>query len=170
MNSLLFISLFSGFLGVFFVIQPGFENFSPFYLLVLLGSCLITFTTFIVNKYNNVTSPIGYFVWSGIVIYPLSIVLFILDPVLVDFITLILIVISSILINIALLCMTFAFQRSQKFYASIFCLVYIQILWSVLIGFFIFNEYLNLFAVIGAFFIILSGLFSIPAQYKQINE
>ena len=66
--------------------------------------------------------------------------------------------------------MTFVFQRSQKYYASIFCLVYIQILWSVLIGLFVFDEYLNWVAIIGALFIILSGIFSIPAQYKQIND
>ena len=63
--------------------------------------------------------------------------------------------------------MVCAFQRSQKHYASIFCLVYLQILWSILIGIFIFDEYLNNFALIGAFLIILSGFFSIPAQYRQ---
>ena len=65
--------------------------------------------------------------------------------------------------------MTFVFQNAQKYYASIFCLVYIQILWSVLIGLFVFNEYLNLLAIIGALLIILSGIFSIPAQYNQIK-
>ena len=169
-NSLLLLSLFSGISGVILVIQPGFENFNPFFLLVLFGSCLITFTTFIVNKYNKVTSPIGYFVYGGIFIHLLSIILFIIDPLFVDFITLILIIISSTLINFALFFMTFVFQQSQKYYASIFCLVYIQILWSVLIGLFIFNEHLNLLAIIGASFIVLSGIFSIPAQYKQIND
>ena len=43
-------------------------------------------------------------------------------------------------------------------------------IWNVDTGFIVFNEYLNFYAVIGALFIILSGLFSIPAQYKQINE
>ena len=66
--------------------------------------------------------------------------------------------------------MTFVFQNAQKYYASIFCLVYIQILWSVLIGLFVFNEYLNLLAIIGALLIILSGIFSIPAQYNQNKD
>ena len=168
-NPLLLISLFSGILGVILVVQPGFENYNPFYLLVLFGACLITFSTFIVNKYNTLTSPIGYFFYGGIIIHPLCILLFFLDPLFVDFVTLFLIIISSILINIALLFMTYAFQRSQKYYASIFCLVYIQILWSILIGLFIFGEHLNFIAFIGALFIILSGIFSIPSQYKQIK-
>ena len=65
---------------------------------------------------------------------------------------------------------TLAFKTAQKHYSSVFCLIYLQIIWSVLIGLFIFNEYLNLFAIIGALLIVMSGVFSIPAQYKQINE
>ena len=65
---------------------------------------------------------------------------------------------------------TLAFKTAQKHYSSVFCLVYLQIIWSVLIGLFIFNEYLNLFAFIGALLIVMSGIFSIPAQYKQIDE
>ena len=65
---------------------------------------------------------------------------------------------------------TLAFKTAQKHYSSVFCLVYLQIVWSVLIGLFIFNEYLNLFAIIGALLIVISGIFSIQAQYKQIKE
>ena len=65
---------------------------------------------------------------------------------------------------------TYAFQRSQKYYSSVFCLVYIQIFYSVLIGYFVFDEYLNFYAIIGAILIVLSGVFSIPSQYKQIND
>ena len=146
-----------------------FDNFNIFYLLVLFGALIITGTTVIVNKYNNVTGPIGYFIYGGIFTHLLSFIFFIFDPLLFDFKTLCLIIISSIFINAALLCTGISFQRSQKYYASIFCLVYIQILWSVLVGYYIFNEYLNFYAIIGAFFIVISGLFSIPSQKKQIN-
>ena len=77
--------------------------------------------------------------------------------------------IASILINGAIFLMTTAFQRAQKYYSSVFCLVYFQILYSILIGYFIFDEYLNFYAVIGAILIILSGIFSIPSQQKQKN-
>ena len=163
----LLLSLIFGFLGVLFVTQPGFDNFNIYFLLVLFGSLLITFSSVMVNKYNTVTSSVGYFLYGGIFIHLLSFILFVLDPLFLDFYHLFLIVIASIFINIAIFFMVYASQRSQKYYASIFCLVYLQILWSVLIGIFIFKEYLNNFALIGAFFIILSGLFSLPAQYKQ---
>ena len=106
---------------------------------------------------------------TAIVQIGIVILLFIFDPLFVDLYHLFLIVIASIFINTAIFFMIYAFQRSQKYYASIFCLVYLQILWAVLIGIFIFDEYLNTLAVIGSFFIILSGVFSIPAQYKQLN-
>tara|TARA_B100000029_G_C17159614_1_gene809152 strand:- start:309 stop:419 length:111 start_codon:yes stop_codon:yes gene_type:complete len=35
---------------------------------------------------------------------------------------------------------------------------------------FIFNEYLNLFGYLGAILIVISGIISIPAQLKQVNQ
>ncbi|MAQ71782.1 MAG: hypothetical protein CL565_06275, partial [Alphaproteobacteria bacterium] len=77
---------------------------------------------------------------------------------------------ASILINLAIFLSVFAFKISQKYYASVFCLVYLQIVWSSLIGIIFFDEYLNSIASFGAFLIILSGIFSIPAQRKQLSE
>ena len=108
--------------------------------------------------------------YGGFFIHIISLILFSWDPIKVNFNEFALIIIASIFINIAIFLMTLAFKTAQKHYSSVFCLVYLQIVWSILIGFIVFNEYLNFYAVIGALFIILSGLFSIPAQYKQINE
>ena len=66
--------------------------------------------------------------------------------------------------------MVFAFQYSQKYYASVFCLLYTQILWTSIIGLIFFNELLNNFAFFGALIIVLSGIISVPGQYKQLNE
>ena len=170
LNKYIYISLAIGFLGVLFVIQPGFESFNIYFLLVLFGVTLITTTTTIVNKYNNVTTTLGYFMYGGFFIHMISLILFAWNPIKVNFYEFFLITIASIFINIALFLTTFAFKTAQKHYSSVFCLVYLQIVWSILIGFIVFNEYLNFYAVIGALFIILSGLFSIPAQYKQIID
>ena len=169
-NFFLLISLTFGFAGILLVIQPGFENFNVFFLLVLFGALLITFNTVLVNKYNTIVSSIGYFVYGGIFIHLFSFILFFLDPLFLDFYSLFLIIFASAFINIAILFMVYALQNSQKYYASIFCLVYLQIFWSALIGIFIFDEYLNKAALIGAFFIILSGIFSIPAQHRQLKQ
>ena len=169
-NLYLIISLFFGLIGVLFVIQPGFDTFNPFFLLVIFSTFLITATTVLVNKYNQITSPIGFFVYGGIVVHLMSFILFIYDPLKINFNFFILLFISSILINSAMLIMTIAFQRSQKYYSSIFCLVYIQILYSCLIGYFVFGEYLNFLALSGAILIVFSGILSIPSQYKQIKS
>ena len=153
-NIYLLFSLLFGFLGVLFVIQPGFENFNIYFLLVLFLALLITLNTTIVNKFNNVTSTIGYFVYGGIFTHILSIILFILDPIVINLNIFILITIASILINLAIYLSTFAFKLSQKYYASVFCLVYLQIVWSSFIGIIVFNEYLNFVAYVGAFLII----------------
>ena len=77
---------------------------------------------------------------------------------------------ASILINLAIFLSTFAFKEAQKYYASIFCLVYLQIVWSSIVGFYFFNEFLNSYALFGAFLIVLSGFVSIPGQLRQVNE
>ena len=170
LNTYIIISLFFGFIGVLFVIQPGFESFNMYFLLVLLSALLITLTTTIVNKYNTVTSSIGYFVYGGIFTHLISWILFILNPLTINLKIFLLITFASILINLAIFLSIFAFKVSQKFYASVFCLVYLQIVWSTLIGIIFFNEYLNFIAYLGAFMIIISGIISIPAQKKQLSE
>jgi len=170
LNTYIIISLFFGFIGVLFVIQPGFESFNMYFLLVLLSALLVTLTTTIVNKYNTVTSSIGYFVYGGIFIHLISWILFILNPLTINLKIFLLITLASILINLAIFLSVFAFKISQKYYASVFCLVYLQIVWSSLIGIIFFNEYLNFIAYLGAFMIILSGIISIPAQKKQLSE
>ena len=170
LNKFIYFSLIFGFLGVLFVIQPGFETFNIYFLLTLFGVMLITTTTTIVNKFNNAATTVGYFIYGGLFIHLISIVLFILNPIKVNYFEFLLITVASILINIAIFLATLAFKSAQKHYSSVFCLVYLQILWSSLIGIFIFNEYLNIFAYLGASLIILSGIISIPGQFKQINE
>ena len=81
-----------------------------------------------------------------------------------------LISIASIFINIALFLATFAFKKAQRHYSAIFCLVYLQIVWSSFIGFYFFNEYLNTYALIGASLIVLSGIISVPGQIKQADD
>jgi len=170
LNTYIIISLFFGFIGVLFVIQPGFESFNIYFLLVLLSALLITLTTTIVNKYNTVTSAIGYFVYGGIFTHLISCILFILNPLTINLKIFLLITLASILINLAIFLSVFAFKISQKYYASVFCLVYLQIVWSSAIGIIFFNEYLNFIAYLGAFMIIISGIISIPAQKKQLSE
>ena len=170
LNTYIIISLFFGFIGVLFVIQPGFESFNIYFLLVLLSALLVTLTTTIVNKYNTVTSAIGYFVYGGIFIHLISWILFILNPLTINLKIFLLITLASILINLAIFLSVFAFKISQKYYASVFCLVYLQIVWSSLIGIIFFNEYLNYIAYLGSFLIIISGITSIPAQKKQLSE
>ena len=170
LNKFTYLSLFTGFIGVSFVIQPGFDTFNIFYLVTLFGVLLITITTFIVNKYNDVASNIGYFLYGGILVHLISIPLFILNPLTVSLLEYSLIIIASIFVNLAMFFATTAFRIAQKHYASVFPLVYLQVLWSSLIGIYIFNEYMNLYAYIGSFLIVMSGIISLPSQIKQLRD
>ena len=170
LNKFTYLSLLTGFIGVTLVIQPGFDTFNIFYLVTLFGVLLITITTFIVNKYNYAASNIGFFLYGGILVHLISIPLFIMDPLTVSFIEYSLIIIASIFINLAMFLATTAFRIAQKHYASVFPLVYLQVLWSSIIGVYVFNEYMNIYAYIGALMIVLSGVISLPSQIKQLKE
>ena len=170
LNSFVYISLAIGFLGVIFVIQPGFDNFNIYFLVTLFGVLLITTTTTIVNKFNTVTTTLGYFLYGGLFIHIISFLLFIWDPIKISYNEFFLITIASIFINLALFLATFSFKKAQRHYSAIFCLVYLQIVWSSFIGFYFFNEYLNKYALIGACLIVLSGIISVPGQIKQADD
>ena len=100
----------------------------------------------------------------------MSFLLFLYDPLKIDLNIFFFITIASIFINIAIFLATFAFRMAQKYYSAVFCLVYLQIVWSSLIGLYFFDEYLNKFALIGAILIVISGIISVPGQFKQLNE
>ena len=107
---------------------------------------------------------------GGFLVHLISIPLFIIDPLFVSLFEYILILTASIFINLAMLFATTAFRIAQKHYASVFPLVYLQVLWSSLIGIYIFNEYMDIFAYLGAFLIVLSGIIAIPSQIKQLKD
>ena len=169
-NIYILISLVLGLAGVLLVMQPGFEKFNIYFLVAFFGAFLMTFCSVLVNKYDQITSTVGYFVYGGIFTHLFSTIFFLFDPLKINLHIFLLITVSSIVINLAILLSVLAFKYSQKFYASIFCLTYLSILWSSLIGIFIFDEYLNSFGLFGAFLIIISGFISLPGQIKQIND
>jgi len=170
LNFFIYTSLIIGFFGVLFVVQPGFETFNIYFLVTLIGVLLITLSTTIVNKYNTITTALGYFIWGGLIIHISSFILFIIHPLKINLNVFLLITIASIFINLGIFLATFSFRMAQRYYSAIFCLVYLQILWSSLVGYYIFDEYLNNYALIGAGLIIISGFISVPGQFKQINK
>ena len=169
-NYIIILSLLIGMFGVVLVIQPGFNNFTFYYFIVLLIAFLLSISNVLVNKFYNVCSSVGYFIYGGIFTHSISILLFIFDPLIINFNILLLIFLGSICYNLGLALIVVAYKKAQKYFGAISCLIYIQIFWSLIFGLIFFNEILNLFAIIGALLIIISGVIAVPAQYKQINE
>ncbi len=169
-NLFLAVSLCFGIFGVLLVLRPGFDSFNIFFLIVLLNAFLISMTTFLVNKFDKIVSPEGYFVYGGIFVHGLSLILFVFDPMFFNFEILLLMVTASIFVNIAIFSLVLAFQKAQKFYGSVSCLNYLQILWSLVIGVLVFNQVFDTAMVVGAIFIALSGILSVSAQTEQIEK
>ena len=158
-------AIFLGFIGVIFIIQPGFQYFSFYYLLPIYGAFTLALQSFLANKYSNITTTLGFFVYGLVPINLVSVVLFIFDP-LINYQLFFISLFAGLIVLIGVYLVTYAFQNSKNHFSSIFALFYLQILWSLLIGIIFFNEYLNFIALIGAVLIVLSGILSLQAQKK----
>ncbi len=158
-------AIFLGFIGVIFIIQPGFQYFSFYYLLPIYGAFTLALQSFLANKYSNITTTLGFFVYGLVPINLVSVVLFIFDP-LINYQLFFISLFAGFIVLIGVYLVTYAFQNSKNHFSSIFALFYLQILWSLLIGIIFFSEYLNFVALIGAFLIVLSGILSLQAQKK----
>ena len=169
-NIFLTLSLCFGALGVLLVTKPGFETFNIFFLVVLFNAFLISLTTLLVNKYEAIISSEGYFVFGGLFVHGFAVILFVFDPRFFDYKTLSLMILASIFVNIAIFLLVVAFQKAQSFYASVSCLNYLQILWSVFFGVILFEQLLDVVSIVGALFIILSGVISLLAQSLQVKK
>ena len=162
-------SFIFGFIGVIFIIQPGFQYFSFYYLFPIYGAFTLALQSFLANKYSNITTTLGFFVYGLVPINLVSIVLFIFDP-LINYQLFFISLFAGLIVLIGVYLVTYAFQNSKNHFSSIFALFYLQILWSLLIGIIFFNEYLNFIALIGAVLIVLSWILSLQAQKKQLND
>ena len=158
-----------GIIGVIFIFQPGFDNFSLYFPLVLVSACLVATTNLIVSKFHGVVTSFGFFIYGGLFVHLFSLTLFSIEPKILELSTIGLILIASLAANMAIFLFVVAFRIAQKFYGIISCLHYLQILWAILIGIVFFDEYLNLLSGIGAILIFSSGIIALTAQYKGVK-
>tara|TARA_B100000927_G_scaffold153370_1_gene123590 strand:- start:278 stop:1153 length:876 start_codon:yes stop_codon:yes gene_type:complete len=163
------ISIILGFTGVLFILQPGFNNFNIYYLGPLFGAFTLALQSFLANKFNNICSTLGFFIYGLLPVNVLSFILFYNDP-LIDFELVKLSLFANFIVLIGMYFFTYALQNSQKHFSSVFGLLYLQIFWSFIISAFFFNENINIIVISGAIFIIISGLLSLHAQKKQLND
>ena len=168
-NLFIVISIILGFTGVLFILQPGFNNFNIFYLGPLFGAFTLALQSFLANKFNNICSTLGFFIYGLLPVNVLSFILFYNDP-LIDFELVKLSLFANFIVLIGMYFFTYALQNSQKHFSSVFGLLYLQIFWSFIISAFFFNENINIIVISGAIFIIISGLLSLHAQKKQLND
>ena len=115
---------------------------------------------------HGVATSFGFFIYGGLFVNLFSLILFSIEPKILELSTVGLILIASLAANMAIFLFVVAFRIAQKFYGIISCLHYLQMLWAVLIGIVFFGEYLNLLSGIGAILIFSSGVMALTAQYR----
>ena len=86
--------------------------------------------SFLANKFSNITTTLGFFIYGLVPINIVSVVLFIFDP-LINYQLFIVSLFASLIVLIGMYLVTYAFQNSKNHFSSIFALFYLQILWSL---------------------------------------
>ena len=75
--------------------------------------------SFLANKYSNITTTLGFFVYGLIPINLVSVILFIFDP-LINYQLLIISLFAGLIVLLGVYLVTYAFQNSKNHFSSIF--------------------------------------------------
>ena len=121
------ISIILGFTGVLFILQPGFNNFNIYYLGPLFGAFTLALQSFLANKFNNICSTLGFFIYGLLPVNVLSFILFYNDP-LIDFELVKLSLFANFIVLIGMYFFTYALQNSQKHFSSVLVIIFTNIL------------------------------------------
>lgn len=159
------IAILLGFTGVLAVFRPGFTDADPWLLLPLLGAIVIA-AGFILARMlpkGETLLSLGIFpcLSNFIILVPLALPSMIM-PALGDM-PLFFLSSCSLIIGTTFLALAF---RSAK--ASIIGpFHYVQIIWALLFGYFIFGDVPTLWSLLGATLIIGSGIYLIEREYRK---
>ena len=153
--------LFIAFLGANLVIKPSFTSASLNVLFVIVVVVHNGWTNVIVSKYSDRATANSYTFYFVLPITILSILLFFIDPITLNFSEILLICLGGFLVFLSIFFWTAAFHIAGKYSSIISPFIFSQILWGILYGNFFYDEIFDLFSIIGIFLIIFSGIITI---------
>ena len=162
------IALGIGFLGVIIVLRPGFSVFELGHLAAILASFCASMAFIILRKIGKVersASVILVPMFTTLIVSGLFLPSYFVPPSLIDLSGMAAIGIMSTVSQLALIV---AYRVAPAGLIAPF--QYTQIVWAILFGALFFGEVADTFVLVGAGFIITSGMFIIWREYKVESE
>ena len=164
------LAIIVGFIGVFTVLRPGFIEISVFSLLPLIAA--FGFSMFVIlTKKIGPNEPL-----INMVLYPIFTDIIVLIPIIFfmgnwtppQFEHFILFIMSGGLYLIGTTLSSLGYASGES--SLLAPIQYSQILWGLIIGYFIFSETPEIWTLIGAIIIVLSGIYLIHREHKAEQQ
>ncbi len=156
------IAIAIGFVGVLVVLRPGFTDFNPWLLMALLSAFFIALLFLFAKTLddNETLLSLPFFPVASDMILLLPFVwpaIIVLDPAHIPVFAF-----ASLMIVIGYIGVSLAFRMAKSSVAGPFH--YTQMIWAIILGYFLFNELPDIWTLVGATIIIGSGIYLIEKE------
>ena len=160
------IILIIGFGGTIFLAKPTMFQTNIFIYLIFLVAAYNALTTVVVSKFSKNATALGYAFYNLLPLILFCIILSIINPIKLLKEEYTVILIGGFLLFFASLLFNVIFHISGKFTRFISPFFFLQLIWASILGYFFFNETLDILSLIGMLFIIVSGTLTIINSAK----
>ena len=160
------IILIIGFGGTIFIAKPTMFQTNIFIYLIFLVAAYNALTSVVVSKFSKNATALGYAFYNLLPLILFCIMLSIINPIKLLKEEYTVIFIGGFLLFFASLLFNVIFHISGKFTRFISPFFFLQLIWASILGYFFFNETLDILSLIGMLFIIVSGTLTIINSAK----
>ena len=160
------ISIIIGFIGVLIIIRPGFKEFNIAYLLMIVSACFWAISNILTKILSASQQPINVVAYLTTVMTILSVPfgVFYIQPLTIF--SIFLLIAMAIISNLSYFLLSKSYSKADLSIVQPFD--FTRLIFSALIGYFIFDEKVDLLTIIGSLIILCGLLIALPK--KNINQ
>ena len=160
------ISIIIGFIGVLIIIRPGFKEFNIAYLLMIASTCFWAISNILTKILSASQQPINVVAYLTTIMTILSVPfgVFYIQPLTIF--SIFLLIAMAIISNLSYFLLSKSYSKADLSIVQPFD--FTRLIFSALIGYFIFDEKVDLLTIIGSLIILCGLLIALPK--KNINQ
>ena len=160
------ISIIIGLIGVLIIIRPGFKEFNIAYLLMIVSACFWAISNILTKILSASQQPINVVAYLTTIMTILSVPfgVFYIQPLTIF--SIFLLIAMAIISNLSYFLLSKSYSKADLSIVQPFD--FTRLIFSALIGYFIFDEKVDLLTIIGSLIILCGLLIALPK--KNINQ
>ena len=161
------VSIVSGFVVILFMLRPSGDVFGFDALLVLISSILFAFSMLIIRMIGDEEPPLRYLVYfSSMAAVASGATVFAMDVVTLPNLTDVgIVVLTSAFVMLGIICSAKGFQKAHSA-AVVAPYHYTQMVWGIILGYFMFGDVPSQDVLIGSTLLIVAGLYITYSEAK----